>query len=173
VRAGINFSIVLGATCFVEGSLESILLSQIPESDDQSPLVRRLLADLRQRVGMTTGAERFNNLFALVAGRTALALVNDQELWEATKVLFHFRNMIAHARAVRYDLLSPPGIGGYWEEEFSGGYKQVEDFLLRKGMIESRHVEEADNLFYFRDNVADFFWDKACRFVEAIRTNIV
>lgn len=35
-------------------------------------------------------------------------------------------------------------------------------------MIESRHIEEADNLFYFRDDVADFFWASAQRFVQKI-----
>jgi len=67
--------------------------------------------------------------------------------------------VIAHGRAVGYKLYFPPGVGGIWEEEFSGGYKKVEDFLLRKNLIESRHIEKAGNWHYFSDEVADFFWE--------------
>lgn len=80
-------------------------------------------------------------------------------------MLFHFRNVAAHARAVGYELAFPPGSGGFWTEDFSGGYKLVEDFLTKRELIDSRHIQEADNWFYFKSNIADYFWAAAERFV--------
>jgi hypothetical protein len=138
----------------------------------QPPLQKRLLADLRETVSATTGSERYDSLFKTVTGRKASALVADNALWEAIRVLFHFRNVIAHARAVNYTLRFPAGVGGYWEEEFSGGYKKLEDYLRARNMIDSRHIEEADDFFYFRDEIADLFWGKALAFVNTLAARI-
>lgn len=169
IRAGINFSIILASACYVEGNFERVLLKNIGATvATTNPLQARLLEDLRSRVAKTTGSEGYNEIFDLVVGRKANELIGDQELWENIKTLFFFRNVIAHGRAVGYKLYFPPGIGGFWEEEFAGGYKKVEDFLLRKKLLESRHIEEASNWHYFSDPVADFFWTAAATFVQKL-----
>ncbi|MGN3708666.1 hypothetical protein [Achromobacter xylosoxidans] len=169
IRAGINFSIILASACFVEGNFERVLLKNInaamPTTD---PLQSRLLEDMRARVAKTTGSEGYNDIFQLVVGKKANELIGDPELWENIKTLFFFRNVIAHGRAVGYKLYFPPGVGGFWEEEFAGGYKKVEDFLLRKKLLESRHIEEGSNWHYFSDPAADFFWSAAATFVQKL-----
>ncbi len=121
--------------------------------------------DLRQRVSKTTGSDGYDEIFALVVGKKANEILGNPALWENIRMLFFFRNVIAHGRAVGYKLYFPPGVGGIWDEEFSGGYKKVEDFLLRKELIQSRHIEEASNWHYFSDDVANFFWSAASTFV--------
>jgi hypothetical protein len=166
IRAGINFSIILASACFIEGNFERILLKNINTSGEHAlPLYKRLIDDLRLRVAKTTGSEGYDEIFALVVGKKANEILGEPTLWENVKTLFFFRNVIAHGRAVGYKLYFPPGVGGYWEEEFSGGYKKVEDFLLRKGLLENRHIEEESNWHYFSDEVADFFWNAATLFV--------
>jgi hypothetical protein len=169
IRSGINLSIILASACFIEGNFERILLKKINEVGKvDQPLQDRLLEDLRLRVAKTTGSDGYNEIFALVVGQKASELIGDQDLWENIKTLFFFRNVIAHGRAVGYKFFFLPGIGGFWEEEFSGGYKKVEDFLLRKKLLESRHIEEGSNWHYFSDEVADFFWSAATSFVEKL-----
>jgi hypothetical protein len=169
IRSGINFSIILASACFVEGNFERILLKNInAEAPTSDPLQIRLSEDLRSRVAKTTGSEGYNEIFELVVGRKANDLIGDPELWENIKTLFFFRNVIAHGRAVGYKLYFPSGVGGFWEEDFAGGYKKVEDFLLRKKLLESRHIEEASNWHYFSDPVADFFWSAAATFVHRL-----
>lgn len=169
IRAGINFSIILASACFIEGNFERILIKNINASGEHSlPLYKRLIDDLRLRVAKTTGSEGYDEVFALVVGRKANESIGDSVLWENIKTLFFFRNVIAHGRAVGYKLYFPLSVGGFWEEEFSGGYKKVEDFLLKKGLLESRHIEEASNWHYFSNEVADFFWTAASSFVEKI-----
>lgn len=170
IRGGVNFSIILASACYVEGNFEHILLKSINASAAPAePLQARLLEDLRSRVAKTTGSEGYNEVFQLVIGRKASELIGDAELWENIKTLFFFRNVIAHGRAVGYKLFFPQGIGGFWEEEFAGGYKKVEDFLLKKKLLESRHIEEASSWHYFSDPVADFFWSAAASFVDKLK----
>lgn len=169
IRAGINFSIILASACFIEGNFERILIKNINASGEHSvPLYKRLIDDLRLRVAKTTGSEGYDEVFALVVGKKASETIGEPALWENIKTLFYFRNVIAHGRAVGYKLYFPPGVGGFWEEEFSGGYKKVEDFLLKKGLLESRHIEDGSNWHYFADEVADFFWSAATSFVEKL-----
>ena len=169
ILAGVNLSIILAAACFIEGNLERILLKTIDTVGVQSnPLLIRLIDDLRTKVSKTTGSKGYNEVFGLVVGEKVNEFINDSSLWENIKTLFFFRNVIAHGRAVGYKLYFPPKVGGFWEEEFSGGYKKVEDFLLKKGLISSRHIEEADNWHYFSNEVADFFWEAAMKFVSRL-----
>lgn len=169
IRAGINFSIILASACYVEGNFERILLKNInaaiPTTD---PLQIRLMDDLRVRVARTTGSDGYNDIFELVVGSKANKLIGDPQLWDNIKTLFFFRNVIAHGRAVGYKLHFPAGVGGYWEEEFAGGYKKVEDFLLQKKLLDSRHIEEDSNWHYFSDPIADFFWSEAAIFVQKL-----
>ena len=148
---------------------ERILIKNINTGGEHSlPLYKRLIDDLRLRVAKTTGSENYDEVFSLVVGKKASETIGDPALWENVKTLFYFRNVIAHGRAVGYKLCFPPAVGGFWEEEFSGGYKKVEDFLLKKGLLESRHIEEGSNWHYFADEVADFFWSSASSFVEKL-----
>ncbi|WP_143450125.1 hypothetical protein [Janthinobacterium sp. BJB304] len=174
IRAGINFSIILASACYIEGNFERILIKNINASGEHStPLYKRLIDDLRLRVSKTTGSEGYDEIFALVVGKKANETLREPGLWENIKTLFYFRNVIAHGRAVGYKLYFPPNVGGFWEEEFSGGYKKVEDFLLKKGLLESRHIDEENNWHYFSDDVADFFWSAATSFVEKLNKTVL
>jgi hypothetical protein len=169
IKAGMNFSIILASACYIEGNFERVMLKAINAADTpQAPLQSRLMSELRLRLSKTTGNEGYNEMFGIVFGKKANELIADPELWETIKILFFFRNVIAHGRAVGYKLYFPPGVGGFWEEEFSGGYKKVEEFLFKKDLLQSRHIEEADNWHYFSDAVADFFWAAAQTFTNKL-----
>jgi hypothetical protein len=165
IKAGLNFSIILSSACYIEGNFERILIKNINTTKATDAFHERLINDLRIRISKTTGSEGYDEIFELIVGSKASKIINNQSLWENVKALFLFRNVIAHGRAVGYKLHFPPNVGGFWEEEFSGGYKKVEDFLLKKKLIQSRHIEEASNWHYFSDEVADFFWSIASTFV--------
>ncbi len=173
IRAGINFSIILASACYIEGNFERILIKIINAVGEQSePLHQRLMNDLREKVKKTTGSEGYDEIFALVVGKKANEILGNPDLWENIKTLFSFRNVLAHGRAVGYKLYFPLGAGGFWDEEFSGGYKKVEEFLLRKNLIQARHIEEASNWHYFSDEVADFFWKTASTFVTELNRGL-
>lgn len=173
VRSGINFSIILCAACFLEGFFERHLVGALDKSvKPTNPLHQRLLEDSRKRARATMGSENYDQMFELVFGKKASALC-DQETWEAIRILFHFRNMLAHGRAIEYTTYWPPGAGGIWQEEFDGNYAKVQTFLLKKGLIEEEHIRQDDNWYYFQDPVADYFWDAVVRYTSGVESAIV
>lgn len=172
VHAGINYSILLMSACYLEGTFEEGLLKLAERTTSDQPLTERLLSELRTRISLTTGSEGYNGLFSLVLGRKATEILNDNSLWETVKVLFHLRNMIAHGRAVKYTLYMPPHVGGLWADEFSGGYKKIEDYLISKGFLEERHIESGDNWLFFTDEVADHFWEAVQKFIRKLGDNL-
>jgi len=92
-RAGINFGIILGAAYHIEGCCEFLLLKcTVSGRQLTDSLESRLLDELTTRIGLATGAERFNEMFALVTGTKASAMLATPALWETVRILFHFRN---------------------------------------------------------------------------------
>jgi hypothetical protein len=83
-------------------------------------------------------------------------------------MLFFFRNMLAHGRAVENTTYWPPNIGGVWHEEFEGNYAKVQEFLLKKGLIEEEFMRQESNWYYLQDSVADYFWDTVVRYTSAV-----
>jgi len=171
VLAGINYSIILASACYIEGFCELALLKRISPKP-VAQLDGRLVDELRDRVSATTGSERYDRMFELVVGKRANAILAKPVVWEAVKHLFHFRNMIAHGRAVGYRLYFPPGVGGVWDEEFEGGYKAVEVHLMKKGLLDDEHIRVANNWHYFTNDIADYFWSVATDFVNTMNTNL-
>jgi hypothetical protein len=157
-RAGINTSVILLSACYVEGNLEHVLLRIA--GDDEA---------LRRRVSTTFGLAKYNDLFDEMAGARLTSLIKPA-VWESVSVLFSFRNMLAHGRAVGYRIGFPPAVGGIWEDEIVGSYEKIEEYLLKKSLINTRHLEEANNWHYFSDEVADHFWSAARDLVSGLAT---
>lgn len=172
VRGGINYSIVLMSACYVEGFFEATLLKVATEAERGPDSLRtRLVVELRDRISGTMGSDRYDAMFGTVFGVKANALLADTTLWDSIKHLFHFRNMLAHGRSVSYDLLLTP-IETRPADEFTGGYAKTEDYLFKKKLLTETHISVADNWHYFKDPIADHFWDVANRFVSKMETKI-
>jgi hypothetical protein len=168
VRSGINFSIVLCAACYLEGFFERLLLNALEKTTKPTtPMLQRLLEDLRERARATMGSENYNRMFELVFGRKASTFCNEAT-WETIRILFFFRNMLAHGRAIDYTTHWPPKVGGMWLEEFEGNYAKVQDYLLKKGLIDEEFIRQESNWYYFQDGVADHFWDTVARYTSAV-----
>src|SRR5262249_37538674 len=154
----------LASACYVEGFLEKSFLGMtydVPVGN--SPLAERLLEELAERISATIGIDRYKGMCQLVTGTRANDIVDDNQLWEMIKVLFHFRNMLAHGRSVGLSWISgdcTSVVGA----EFEGGYAKVEEYLLRHGLLEETYVSVANNWHYFKDAIADHFWQAASSF---------
>lgn len=168
-RSGINFGIVLGAACYIEGCCEHLLLkSTVLGRRLTDSLESRLLDELTVRISLATGAERFNEMFALVTGTKASGMLTTPALWETVRILFHFRNMIAHGRSVTYSWVNVAPVGIAPTTDFSGGYQKLQDYLLAKSLLTERHHESAENWSYFTDAIADHFWKAATDFLAEV-----
>jgi hypothetical protein len=172
-RFGINFGIILGAACYIEGCCEYLLLkSTVSGRQLTDSLESRLLDELTARISLATGPERFNEMFALVMGTKASAMLTAPGLWETVKILFHFRNMIAHGRSVTYSWLNVVPVDIAPTTDFSGGYQKLEDYLLAKSVLTERHHESGETWPYFTDAIADHFWKAATDFVAEVSAKL-
>lgn len=183
LRAGLNFSIVLGSACFVEGVFETTLkallqfngslywsadIKGIEKRRGMNMFYHRLEDELRKRIERSTGPEGYNETFELLAGRSMKGLKLLVRLWEGVTVLFHFRHALAHGREVFARERSGPGDDGKVLERFSGGYREVESYLVKVGLLKTKFVEQQSEYIYLSDQAADHFWQLAQEIPNAI-----
>jgi hypothetical protein len=146
VKAGLNFSIILGAACYLEGILETLLRAllnhrrtvfnrvDIPDFETRRSVnvfYTRLEGDLSNRIGRSLGAPGYSEMFELLTGTKLSGLDQMSPLWEGVTVLFNFRNVLGHGREVSARHLSGGLVEGGEKEEFGGSYRLVEDYLRR------------------------------------------
>lgn len=176
-KAGINFSIIVNSACFIEGALESglssILSYQVRSKNVNDQLIIRLSEDLENRIRTTTGSTNYNSLFELLLGLKFSDLQPLTHLWEGIAILFHLRNVLAHGRAINFSMEFPgedfpPDFNSFWNEEFKGGYKKVQDYLIKKQIVDKRFMEQSWELFFLQDDIANHFWSIALNFILGI-----
>jgi len=176
VRAGLNFSIVLGSACYLEGILEALLkatldcrraeFNQTEIEDFESRRAvnvyySRLEEDLSQRIGHCIGAQAYDEVFNLLAGQPLSQTKEVVPLWEGVTVLFNFRNVLGHGREVFARHFAGGAVVGGFKEEFAGGYRKVEDYLRKQGLLSRRFVDAHSEYLFLSDPIADHFWGLA------------
>lgn len=186
LRPGINISIILNSACYVEGALEAGLKAlmhqrrgiygqlNIPDFYTRKTLnglFYRLADELETRISRDTGPERFDGLFEMILGEPISSLDSIEPVWEGIVVLFQFRNMIAHARAI-FASFTLHADGTYRDASFRGGYRKAEEYLLKKKLIEHHFGEGDFEDFYFTDDVADHFWALSQDFVKRVSESL-
>ena len=181
--ASINLNILLLTACYVEGKLEEILKKLMEdhrqiyrEVDIDDFKIRRpinifynsITDDVINRISKCTGLENYSNIWRLIMNKSLLDYDEIKELWEPTQILFQLRNVIAHGRQV-----SSYTVNAYWngnrdEENFFGGYKKAEDYLIKIGLLKNRFIENSNSNLFFSNEIADYFWDIAHKFINRI-----
>lgn len=183
VRAGINFVIILGAACYLEGVFETLLRAllecrraifsevEIPDLQTRRSMnvfYGRLEDDLSNRIGRSVGAAGYNEMFDLLTGVHLSDLEKIKPTWEGITVLFNFRNVLGHGREVSARHFSGFFIEGGEREEFSGSYRKVEDYLKKVGLLDRRFVEAHSEFVFLGNEIADHFWTIARQAPDAV-----
>jgi hypothetical protein len=173
VRSGINFSIVLGSACYLEGVIETLLrallahrrsvfnavdISDFETRRSMNVFYNRLEEDLSTRIARSLGAEGYNEIFELFAGIRLSNLDAMKPLWEAVTVLFNFRNVLGHGRQVTARQFDGTLVEGGLKEDFSGSYRRVEDYLRKNGLLNRRFIDASSEYIFLSDNIANHFW---------------
>ncbi|ADW69031.1 hypothetical protein [Granulicella tundricola] len=174
LTAGINFQIILGAACYLEGILESILRALLEhrrkiffdseqldfaKRKSNNQFFNRLHTDLAARVGRSTGIAGYRETFELVTGYSFDDLSGLKPLLEALSVLFHFRNVLGHGREVAAKRVSRGNSA--LEDDFGGSYRKVEDYLFKKKLLKHRFVDRHSEYLFLGSDIADHFWGLA------------
>ncbi len=174
-KAGLNFSIILGSACFLEGVFETALkaflearrstysridVKDFPTRRAMNVFYNRIESDLELRIATSTGAESYDEMFQLLTGDELSKLTHVVPLWEGARVLFHFRNVLGHGREVMAKQTTAYYTKGT-EEEFKGGYRRTEDYLQKKKLLARKFTEGHSEYTYLADTIADHFWGLA------------
>lgn len=173
VSSGLNFSIILGSACYLEGVLEAVLRTLVrlqseeltklspPDVEARKALSlfdERLRNDLSRRIGRTTGAAGYDEMFQLLTGKRLCTLVDVSPYWEGITVLFNFRNVLGHGREV-WGLRETSYDTGI-REEFPG-YAEVERYLIKNKLLDRRFLDAPSDYMFLSDLIADHFWKLA------------
>jgi hypothetical protein len=172
VRAGLNFSIILGAACYLEGCFESALKgllehqravygrTEIPDFETRRSMhafYNRVENDLEERITNAFGASGYDETFELLMGRKLSSLEQIAPLWEGVATLFKLRNVLGHGRRVEARHIYPKPV----QEEFSGGYRAAENYLKGKQLLDKKFTDAHDEYLYLSNSTADHFWELA------------
>jgi hypothetical protein len=188
LRVGLNYTIVLNSACYIEGALEAGLKAllrhrrdafnkvDIPDFETRKAMntfYRRIEDELEARIGRSTGPSNYDDLFELILGERVSQFDSVKPTWEGVTILFQFRNVIAHGREISARLTQGWWTKGSWEEQFSGGYRKVEDYLTKKKLITKRFTaEDGEEAIYFTDEVADHFCAVANDFIQKVSDSL-
>jgi hypothetical protein len=187
VASGLNFSIVLGSACYVEGVLEALLRAlltcrrtefnriEIDEFDTRRAVngyYERLEDEIARSIGRAVGASGYDEMFSLVAGRRLSQIKDVAPLWEGITVLFNFRNVLGHGREISARHFAGGAVPGGFKEEFSGSYRVVEDYLRKKKLLTRRFVEAHSDYVFLSAPIADHFWDLARALPKAVVSSL-
>lgn len=181
-KYALNLGIILCSACLIEGVLEDrgkLLLGyyreiynaiEKPIFELRKPLnhfYNNVELYLSKKISQCTGLDNYNSLYELFTGSSLKQDTMVKPLIEGVNVLFQFRNVIAHGRQVHGYDVETYYIDGI-EENFFGGYKKTEEYLLKKGLINEKFKNTEDVSIYFTDEVADHFSLIAKDFIKAL-----
>lgn len=158
---GINATIVLLSAACLEGFLVECLNSFIIGSRfvPQDTFEGRLDHAFLRRVSRATFKD-FPELFTLTLGRPLEAAVDNKPLIDGVRLLFNFRNGIAHARSVVYQTYAED-LEDDVDYEIENQYKTIHEYLEQKKLI-YRHED------LFKNEIADHFAGFVKPYIEAI-----
>jgi len=122
VRAGLNFSIVVGSACFLEGILETALKSflrnrgstyhsiDIPDFAKRRGMnifYNRLEEELELRIATSTGAESYDEMWRLMTGEGLSKLTHVTPLWKVSGFCFTLETSSATVGKYLSDIKAP------------------------------------------------------------------
>jgi len=188
VKIGLNFSIILNSACFVEGALKTglkgLLLQRRNEFNKVSSfpkfytrktlntLFNSIESELDRRISRSTGLSNYDELFNLLIDQKLSGDDRIKPLWEGIQVLFQFRNVLAHGKEVSALAHSSPQTQGEWLEDFCGGYKKAEEYLLKNKLLKKRYLDKGSEEIFFTNNIANHFYTLSQKFIRAISLSL-
>ncbi len=181
IRTGINISIIIHSACCIEGFLEYNLtkllykrkeiINKVTFEDFSKrrifhSFLNKLEMDLEAKISKTTGIDNFNSLIDLFSYRNNPVNFKQFKHWEGITVLFQLRNVLAHGRQVSAKRVIAYFTQGAWEDDFVGGYRKAESYLLKKNLVKHNFTEAEKINHIFTNKVTDHFFSITRQFIK-------
>lgn len=181
LNAALNLNIILSVACFVEGFFEDrgkLLLGYYKEiyslidfkefelRKPKNVFFNNVEKFLSQKISQSTGIDNYNSIFELLLDKPFKTNPKITPYIEGINVLYQLRNVIAHGRQLHLYEVEAYYTDGI-EENFNGGYKKAENYLIKKGLLSQKIKDGGTVQLYFTNEIADHFWILANDFVKA------
>lgn len=182
--SAMNLNIILNSACYIEGQLEAKLKiiiqeiiskyykhdNDILDIETRKPVnifMNNIEEDLKKKISQCTGIDKYDDLFQILLNKSFKKENSIAEILEGIQVLFQLRNVIAHGKEINaYE------VQGSWtnglEENFIGGYKKAENYLLKKGILKNKFIESEKPNIFFTSSISDHFWNISILFITLI-----
>ena len=183
IQMGLNYSIILTSVLILESKFERLLYAIVNFYDDiyvkymghmdiaEDTLIeknyRNFLNNFFERtksqISKNTGISHYKNMLSTLTQEM-------KNLEEGIEVLFQLRNVLAHGRAIRFDVKTYMPYPTYEVEnvevDFKGGYKKAEDYLYKHGLIEKKCIETRDFHILFTNEISNYFVDLQNKYID-------
>lgn len=166
IISGINSSLIVDCTCFLEGIFDLAIREKINYRQDGSYELR-INHHLLDRLENAQFNE-YQKLYYLVFGNELKDVV-DNETWKAITSLFSLRNLIVHGTGVSIDLYR---IDGRYKIVGCGKYKSVLKYLMEVKLVPEFVKNENTDIDIFTSKIADYYFDKTLCFTNKFAIEI-
>lgn len=186
-RIGINISLIINTACYIEGRLEheikallvhrnrilnSLEIKDFYKRRTTAMFIKKVTEDLDSRIERITGVDGFDSIIELLSYMRTPSKLRSFKNWEGITVLFQLRNVLAHGRQVTAQRTKAWWTNGCWEDDFCGGYRKAEDYLLKKKLINSRYIDIKSIDHIFTNKISDHFISITGQFIRYLNTII-
>lgn len=166
IISGINSSLIVDCTCFLEGIFDLAIREKINYRQDGNYELR-INHHLLERLENAQFNE-YQKLYYLVFGNE-LKDVADNETWKAIKSLFSLRNLIVHGTGVSIDFCR---INGKYKIVGIGKYKSILNYLIEIKLVPEYAKNENTDIDIFTSKIADYYFDKSIEFTNQFAIEI-
>lgn len=177
IRIGLNYNIIVDTALILEAESEDLIHSVInqyekvfiefyqPDLKECNPklaknvrgLMGSVFPNLMEQSSKKTGMEHYIKSFKMLIPECDLTPIKPFE--EGIQVLYQFRNVIAHGRAIRFEERTYYSFPDYEETkkeiDFVGGYKKAQEYLIKKGLLDKPVTESHDFRALFSNEICD------------------
>lgn len=183
-RVGINASIIIISACCIEGKIEEEIknlinrintsINQIDVPLNKNRRIKNVFTEnmtkyFQKSLEKTSGIENYNHILRTISIARRPIRLKSYPKWEGIKILFYFRNMLAHGREIRAERTLLSKSDEKWSEDFIGGYKLTEDYLIRNKLISKRFFDGRPIEKLLTSKVSRHFYSLSKNFIKYSR----
>lgn len=191
VLTGLNYNIIINTALIFEAEAENLLHNILDQYErlyiefyqpdligvdkklaaNAKSISKSILPKIKEYSSRGTGIDHYIKMFKFLIPEEDLNAVTP--FTEGIQVLFQFRNVIAHGRAIRFEERMYYDCPDYENEvrteiDFMGGYRKIQDYLIKQKLLDKPITETHDVTSLFSNKVCDHLIEMESKYMAAM-----
>lgn len=165
IISGINSSLIVDCTCFLEGIFDLAIREKvIYHQDGYQQRINYHLIDRLENAQF----KEYQKLYYLIFGKELKDII-DNQTWKAIVSLFSLRNLIVHGTGVSIDFYR---INNRFKIVGCGKYKSIVNYLIEVKLIPGHVKNEYTEIDIFASKIADHYFENTLKFTNQFALEI-